>query len=168
MKRILTIALAAIAVSCTSYGDMGLAGGVSDRQIGERMWDIRSNGSAFANLTQIEDYIYLRAAEIGRAYGFSHFTPLSEASGYEEHLYTDNTETFSTTTDCYGRSCKTEGTVTGPSTSSYRTPHADARILFFTPAEYDDLPPEERVYMMSVDAIWNDLAPRYIPETREG
>jgi len=163
MKRILLAAAAAsVLMGCTSYGDMGFTGGVSDRQVGERVWDIRSNGNAFARLGQIEDFVYLRAAEIGREHGFTHFAVLSEESGLEQFTHTDNSRSFNATTNCFGYSCNTQGTFSGPTTTTYNKPHADSRVLFFTEQEYQALTNHERVQVMSVDIIWNDLAPRYI------
>lgn len=160
--RWLALVAALFAASCTTYGEMGYAGGVEHRQVGQQVYQIRAGGNAFARLGQIEDFIYLRAAEIGRANGFSHFALLSDESGYRSETITTGGYNYSGTTNCFGSTCNTFGNMSGPTTSTMRKPEAEMRLMFFSPEQFASLSPQEQAMTLAVDSVWNELAPEHL------
>ncbi|WP_297734498.1 hypothetical protein [uncultured Maricaulis sp.] len=160
--RWLAFVAALLAASCTTYGEMGFTGGVEHRQVGQQVYQIRAGGNAFARLGQIEDFIYLRAAEIGRDNGFSHFALLTDESGYRSETISTGGYNYSGTTNCSGSTCNTLGSMSGPTTSTIRKPDAEMRIMFFSPEQYNSLSPQEQAMTLAVDGVWNELAPQYL------
>lgn len=160
--RWFAIVAALFAASCTSYGDMGFTGGVEHRQIGQQAYLIRAGGNAFARLNQIEDFVYLRAAEIGRENGYTHFMLASDDSGYRSETFTTGGYNYSGTTSCFGGVCNSYGNMSGPTTSTVNKPEAEMRVIFFTSEQYASLSPQEQAMTLMVDSVWNDLAPEYL------
>lgn len=162
MRIILAICCAAILSACTTYGDLSFAGGVTQRLVGDRVWAIEARGNAFANEIQIRDFVYLRAAEIGLEAGLPYFVILDEESGSQAHTYTNNTATYSGQSTCDTFGCRSTGTLSGPTTSTYYKPNAELRAMFLTQEEYEALTAQQRRFAVSVQATYDDLAPRYI------
>jgi hypothetical protein len=163
MRVLIIAALATTLIGCAAkYGDMGFMGGVSDRQIGQQVWAIRGAGNAFTSLSDTENFVMLRAAEIGREQGYSHFVFLSEDSNVRSETRTTGGTTFNATTSCYGTFCNTYGSSSGPVTTTTYKPDSEARVLFITQDEYDAMSEADRRFVMSVDQVWADLSPEYV------
>ncbi|MGX6646466.1 CC0125/CC1285 family lipoprotein [Maricaulaceae bacterium MS644] len=160
--RWLAIGAALFAASCTTYGEMGYAGGVEHRQVGQQVYQIRASGNAFSRLGQIEDFIFLRAAEIGREQGFSHFALLTDESGYRSETITTGGYNYSGTTNCFGSTCNTRGNITGPTTSTVSKPEAEMRVMFFAPQQFAALSAQEQAMTLAVDDVWNEIAPEHL------
>lgn len=162
MRVLILIAALFMAGCATKYGDMGYMGGVSDRQVGQQVWAIRGSGNAFTRLSDMENFVMLRAAEIGRNHGYTHFVFLSEDSSLRSETTTTGGGTFNATTTCYGTFCNTYGSASAPVTTTTYKPDAEARVLFITQDEYDEMPDTDRRFVMSVEQVWADLSPRYV------
>lgn len=174
MMRALAIVAAVLISGCTTYTEAGLAGGVqglfggvNDRQVADRVWEIEADGNAFVGTGRMNDFVYLRAAEIGRREGYSHFQVLDAASGYRSQTIQNNSGRFNATTNCFGAHCNTRGTYSGPSSYEVHKPSAGLRVLFITEDEYASLPLSDRAMVTSVDRLWQDLGPQYISDFDE-
>lgn len=162
MRIFLVLIATVFMASCaTKYGDMGFSGGVSEQQIGERVWQIRGAGNAFTSLAATDEFIQLRAAEIGKRYGYSHFSTEASASHLRTETFTTNTSSFNSSTNCFGGSCYSSGTYSGPTTSTFHKPLSEGRYFFVTQDEYQLLPENVRMRMLSVDMTFDRLAAKH-------
>jgi hypothetical protein len=75
MKKLILAALAAamLAGCATTYGDMGLTGGVDAAPMTNDTFRISARGNGFTDATTIQDYAMLKAAETTLAAGKTHF-----------------------------------------------------------------------------------------------
>jgi hypothetical protein len=73
-------ALVALVLLCgcaTKYQEMGFTGGVAAEQMTADTWRIRARGNAYTNGATVQDFVFLKAAEITQANGGTHFQIIS-------------------------------------------------------------------------------------------
>lgn len=94
-----SVLVSALAAGCsTPYQEMGFTGGVTAQQITASTFRIVARGNAYTGKTRVQDYALLKAAEVTKSNGATHFVVVSseEASsvGYIATAGTSHT-TFS-------------------------------------------------------------------------
>jgi len=140
LKKVSIFILVGLLTACaTPYQEDGFGGGVSNLQVGETIWEIDARGNAFTSESQVRDFVLLKASEIGRANGFSHFNL------FDKEKKTD-TDSFSWT-DWYSGITNTW---------NYNKPKQSISIKFYK--EGEELP--ETAY--SVEIIYNQLSGKYL------
>ena len=138
-KISILILLAFLSACATPYQEDGFRGGVSNLQVGETVWEIDARGNAYTSEKKVRDFVLLKASEMGRANGFSHFYL------FDKDKKTD-TDSFSWT-DYYSGITNT---------FNYDKPKQSISIKFYK--EGEELP--ETAY--SVEIIYNQLSSIYL------
>lgn len=70
------LACVALAACSTTYGKMGLGGGVAAAKVTNDVHRISARGNGYTDQTVIQDFVLLKAAETTLAAGKTHFTVL--------------------------------------------------------------------------------------------
>lgn len=75
MKRIVAMLAAGVVLAgcATRYQEMGATGGVTAAQMTDDLWRISARGNLYTDVTMIQDYVLLKAAETTVAAGRTHF-----------------------------------------------------------------------------------------------
>lgn len=77
-RTALAFALGVTLAACsTTYGKMGLTGGVAAAPVTSDTYRISARGNGFTDATTVQDYVLLKAAETAIGAGQSHFTIIS-------------------------------------------------------------------------------------------
>lgn len=148
-----------LAGCATSYGPRGVAGGYADRQLDERTWIISANGNEFTSAERVKDIALLRAAEIGRERGFSHFLLAYEYSTQDISSYT-TPQTNNAYAGCHEVSCYANSYASGG--QAFPSIKHGSRIkVVYLEKGVDEIPLDA----VSVSRLWNQLAPRYLDWT---
>ena len=155
------LSLAFVLSGCTTYTELGIFGGVSSLRVNENTWEFNSSGNAFANETQISDYILLRAAEVALENNFTHFIPAARRTETRETVTSVAGET-SASTSCGTRGCSAAAAATGPRYEVYYKPYGQMIATFFSNDPNDPVPPEA----ISAALIYQQLAPKYISKDK--
>lgn len=81
---LLSLALCSCA---TSYGPKGINGGVSEVQLDEVTYRITAQGNGWTGLDQVQNFVLLRAAELARSRGYSHFAVSGEDTNVDRRMF---------------------------------------------------------------------------------
>jgi hypothetical protein len=78
--RVLILSASIVLAACsTPYQEMGLSGGVSAKQMTANTYRIEARGNGYTGSSDVKDYAMLKAAEITRASGNTHFVIIDAA-----------------------------------------------------------------------------------------
>jgi hypothetical protein len=100
------LALVALAACQTPYQPEGLGGGYEDVRLSDDTFEIRARGNGYSTEGHTRDIILLRAAQLARQNGFTHFQILDGSMRQSQRTYT--TPGYSNTTaNVYGNSTAT-------------------------------------------------------------
>jgi len=142
---------------CTTYGEMGVTGGVQALQVNETTWEINAVGNAYSNELRMRDFLLLRASEIALENGFTHFIP-SEASTSSTERLIGTPGQVETSAACSGRGCAASSAVTGPIYNTYRFPEGRLRAVFVRITDGATTPADA----ISASLVYKQLAPVYL------
>lgn len=103
---LLCLALVSLAACQTPYQPEGLGGGYEDVRLSDDTFEIRARGNGYSTEGHTRDIILLRAAELAKQNGFTHFQILDGSMRQSQRTYT--TPGYSSTTaNVYGNSTAT-------------------------------------------------------------
>jgi hypothetical protein len=159
VKLLLAIIIAAIVSGCaTAYQPIGYAGGFYHQKVSENAYIIGFSGNGFTSNERANDFAKLRAAEIGKKLGFSHFV----IDGTLDKSGIDTINTGSTTTTSgnlygYGNSASFYGTsyTTNNTTRVYK-PGVEIGILYS-----EGIPQGRHLEVFVVQDVLNELKAKY-------
>jgi hypothetical protein len=153
LGRVLAVALIATALSActTTYGEMGIGGGVTAAAVTSDTYRISARGNGYTDATTIQDYSLLKAAETTLAAGRTHFAILSGADA-TSRSYGQTAGTFNT--NFYGNSAFT--TYNPGYTYDIVKPGEDLMIRVFTPRQGQAIPPNA----FNAQEVYDNINPR--------
>jgi len=116
MSRLGKYLMVACALSgcATAYQAKGFAGGYSETQLAENIFEVRFRGNGYTSSERAADFALLRCAELTLAAGFSHFVLIDRATEIAQSQY--RTPTY-TTGSAVATTSGTHTTATGTATS---------------------------------------------------
>ncbi|UYG05742.1 hypothetical protein OCT51_10405 [Halomonas sp. LR3S48] len=136
MIRILMLALVVLAiVGCaTPYQSRGLAGGFSETQLDENVFQVSFRGNTYTSSQRAADFTLLRSAELAIENGYRYFVIVDAERYSQTGAYTTPT-TSHTTGSVYGSGHYAYGsattTTTGGQTYFYSKPRSSNTIIMF-------------------------------------
>ena len=78
-RTVATVVAAIISsAGCTGYHRQGFTGGFSETQLAPDVFNVRFRGNAYTSAERANDFALLRAAELTREHGYTHFVLVSE------------------------------------------------------------------------------------------
>lgn len=86
--RFVLIAALMLGACATPYQEIGLNGGTTAEQVSADTWRIMSRGNVATSKATVADYAMLKAAEITRQHGGTHFIVLSTADAANDDIGT--------------------------------------------------------------------------------
>jgi hypothetical protein len=156
MKTILATGLATALFGCaTPYQESGYSGGFEQQRIAEDAYLIRFSGNGFTSPKRAKDFAMLRAAEIGKKLGYTHFAVVGkqDLSGVDT-VTTGSTSSTTGTVSPYGTYSST--TTTTPTQFSVYKPGIELGIKYF------EGPPSGRyLEVLEVTRVFESLASAY-------
>jgi hypothetical protein len=85
MKNFIGLAVALALAGCaTTYGGMGLTGGVKADHQADGTWLVLASGNGYATVEAMADFTFLRAAEITKEQGANCFEIVSQYAAMED------------------------------------------------------------------------------------
>lgn len=152
---LLAACLVGLAACSTTYGKMGLAGGVAAASITSDTFRISASGNGYTDAATIQDYALLKAAETTLGAGKTHFT-----------IVGDRDATSTTTQQTSGSfSSWGGGFVTYNPGVNYNVvkPGQDLMIRVWSPAPKDALPPNT----FNAQEVFDNINPR-VKRSKDG
>ena len=152
------MALASLGGCATPYQPTAYAGGFDQTRVAEDAYVVTFRANGYTSPTRARDFATLRAAEIGRKLGFTHFVIVGTQD--LSQLSTVNTGSVATT----------NGTVTATgnvATVSGTTTTLPTAVTFYKPVvelgvKYFEGPPTGRyLEVFEVQRVYSELAQRY-------
>ena len=120
MKKVVLVALLALAGCATGYSSKGLTGGFSETRMGERVYQVRFEGNGLVTQERVSAFLLRRCAELTLENGFRWFAIANQDGG---------------------------ATVSGASGWIVSYPHREATIRFLD-KESDDPGPLDSVFII--------------------
>lgn len=156
MKRVFTIlallaSAGALQACSTTYGKMGLTGGVEAVAVTNDTYRISARGNGYTDATTIQDYALLKASETTLAAGHTHFVALSGRDATARSTY-QSSGTMSS--NVIGNSIFT--TYSPGQSYNIVAPGEDLMIRVFTPRKGEALPPNA----FPAQEVYNNVNPR--------
>ena len=123
--RLFVIVLSVIAVAgcATQYHAQGFAGGFTETQLGENVFQINVKGNAYTSRERASDYAMLRASELTLENGFTYFSIADSDEHSQTSTHTTPTQTYSN----YGQGTYT----TGGQAYNYNKPRSELVVVMF-------------------------------------
>lgn len=156
MKAPVRLALAclivcALAACSTTYGKMGLTGGVEAMPITNDVYRISARGNGYTDSTTIQDFVLLKAAETALGAGQSSFTILGGQDA-SSNAYGQTPGTFNSSV--IGNNIFT--TYNPGYTYDIVKPGQDVNIRVWSPGSKDVLPPNT----FNAQQVFDNINPR--------
>jgi len=118
----------------TSYQKTGFAGGYSETQLDENVFNVSFRGNGYSGRERVADFTLLRSAELAIENGFQYFAIIDASSYTSNSTYTTPTESR-TTGSVYGAGNYAYGSAntktTGGETYNISKPSASNTIVCF-------------------------------------
>lgn len=156
LRLTLLLGMSELFIGCaTPYQESGYAGGFEQTRIAEDAYVIRFSGNGFTSGKRAKDFAMLRAAEIGKKLGYSHFVVVGteDLSGIDT-VSTGTTSTTAGTVSPYGNYSST--TTTTPGEMSVYKPGIELGVKYF------EGPPSGRyLEVFEVASVYSALAATY-------
>lgn len=156
MSRALFVVPLLLAACATPYQDHGLTGGLEVLQLDEVTYRIRGDGNGFTRGSTMEEHVLLRAAEIARQRGYTHFALLGSQAGASTGAYT-TPGAYSATTTYSGRTATTSGYYAPGVTMPIRFPNHQAVVRM-----QNAVTDPSGAIVLDASIIYSALAPKYI------
>jgi hypothetical protein len=119
-----TVAAVALLAGCaTRYQEMGFTGGTSAEQMSADVFRIKSRGNGYTDVSTVQDYVLLKAAETTKSVGGTHFQVIDQSDATQQQII--NTP-GTVNTSVYGSVAFT--TYSPPSSSIIKKPGQDVYI----------------------------------------
>jgi hypothetical protein len=152
------VAMCAYGGCATPYQETGATGGFEQRMIAEDVYVISFKGNGFTSAQRVKDFSMLRAAEIGRKLGFTHFVILGSEDQSRTEIISTGT-TSNTTGSAYGTG--NYATYSGTTTT-----HTNTMPVFKPGVEigvkYFEGPPSGRfLEIFEVQEVWMRIREQY-------
>lgn len=152
IKVFVSIGLAALLAACsTTYGEMGLTGGVEAAAVTNDVYRISARGNGFTDATTVQDYSLLKAAETAIIAGETHFAVLSDRNATRTSV---GQTAGSMRTQVYGNTAFS--TYTPGYTYDIVKPGEDLMIRVYTPRHNEPLPSNA----FNAQEVFNAINPR--------
>ena len=133
--KIVTTALLVSLVGCaTSYQSSGFTGGFTDTQLAPDVFRVSFSGNAFTSSDRVQDFAFLRAAELTLASNARYFAAMSSADQSRNDTYDSPGSAYTTgTVTGYGNTAKYSGNTTysSPQVHTYFKPGVGMMIRTF-------------------------------------
>jgi hypothetical protein len=145
----LALVLAVTLAACsTTYGKMGLTGGVAAAPVTSDTYRISARGNGFTDATTVQDYVLLKAAETALGAGQTHFTIVNNRDA-TDRSYGQTAGSFNN----WGG-----GFVTYNPGMTYDIvkPGEDIMVRIWTPKKGEVLPPNT----FNAQEVFNNINPR--------
>lgn len=142
----------------TPYQKLGDTGGYQHLKLGEDVYRVTFRGNGFTKYKRAYDFALLRAAEIGKKLGYSHFTVEGEEDSSKTTIVDmGSTSHTSGSVYGYGNSASYYGTTT---TQSNKMPVKKPSVVLFV--QYYEREPEGRhLEIHIVENVINSMEAKY-------
>lgn len=159
MKLLPLLLLGILLTSCaTSYQSSGSTGGFYHNKVAENAYIIGFNGNGFTKSSRATDFALLRAAEIGKKLGYTHFVVEGSIdTSSREIINNGSTTTTSGNVYGYGNSASYSGTsTTTQNTVPVYKPGVEIGVLYS-----EGIPEGRHLEILVIDQIIQELTEKY-------
>lgn len=159
MKKLYCWVMCLLLNGCaTSYQSNGFAGGYSETQLSENVFNVTFNGNGYTGKERASDFSLLRSAEIAKENGFRYFIIVSSEKDVSHSTYTTPTTSY-TNASAYGYGNYAYGSATtntyGGQTYDIAKPSASNTIVCYK--DKPDLP----VIIYDAEFVYSSIRNKY-------
>lgn len=159
MRAILAVAAIVTVTGCaTQYQSRGFAGGYSETQLDENVFQVSFSGNGYTSRERAADFTLLRSADLAQQHGFGYFIIISkeDRTGYGTYSTPTTSHTTASAT-AYGNTAYGRATTTtyGGQTYMIEKPGLSNLIVCFKEK------PEGQAMVYNARFIVNSLAAKY-------
>jgi hypothetical protein len=159
MTTRLLVSVLFMAGCATGYHAQGFAGGFSETQLDENVFQVTFRGNGYTSGERAADFTLLRSAEVAREHGYGYFIIVEKVdrTGYGAYTTPATSETTASATS-YGNTTYGSATTTtyGGHTYLTRKPGLADTIVCFK-----DRPKDVKGLVYNADSVYRSLTQKY-------